>query len=121
MVQFTEKGDRADGSLVRRFLVAAARRIAIETLMRSVDIVVFKIIGQDAAEMIFTKNNHVIETLSANRADDALRIRVFPRRTHGGFHFLNIDALNTPLKLFALLSRHCHAKDIAVPRHTERR
>ena len=83
MVQSAEKGGRADGTVVRRFLVATAGRVAIEPLMCSVDVVIVEIIGKDAAEMVFVENNHVIQTLSADRADYSLRVRILPGRTNG--------------------------------------
>jgi hypothetical protein len=35
--------------------------------VRPMDMIVFKVLGKDAAEMVFTENNHVIQTLSAYR------------------------------------------------------
>jgi len=53
----------------------------MKALMRAMDMIVFKVFCKDAAEMIFTEDNHVIQALSANRADHSLRSkRGGPRR-----------------------------------------
>jgi hypothetical protein len=47
MVQSTEEGDRTD----QRFSFAAQRCVAIQSLVRPMDMIVFKVLRKDAAEM----------------------------------------------------------------------
>lgn len=58
------------------------RRILLKRHVRSADVVIFiDVFVQHAMQMSFIKNNHVVQTLSAQRADDAFCNRILPWRT----------------------------------------
>ena len=48
-------------------------------------VVIVKIATENSLEMVFVENNDMIQTLSANAADDALDVGILPRasRCHG--------------------------------------
>src|SRR6266446_2209370 len=73
---FRDGDDRARG---RRAYRAGLRAILVERQMRSASVIVLEIGRQDAAQVGFIENDDVIETLAADRADDALDIGVLPR------------------------------------------
>ena len=47
---------------------------------------------QDANQSGFIHDDHVIEALASDGADEPLRIRVLPRGTRGGAEFLDVHA-----------------------------
>jgi hypothetical protein len=57
---------------------AALRTILVEREVRSHRIVIVKVRRQYAAQMTVIEDDDVIETLTANRADDALDVGVLP-------------------------------------------
>ncbi len=44
--------------------------------------------------MSLAQHNHVIQTVSANRTDDAFAIRILPRRTRCGDHFIHAHVVD---------------------------
>ncbi len=56
------------------------RRVLTEGQMRSGSLVVFKVRLQNPAETRFAQDDHIIETLPANRANESLNVAVLPGR-----------------------------------------
>ena len=54
--------------------------------------VVRQVPGQDARQSGFIQDDHAIETLASDGADDPLRVRVLPRGTRGGAELLDAHA-----------------------------
>ena len=72
---FREGDDLARGRCADR---ARLRAILGEGQMRSASVIVSETDREDAAQLGFIENDHVIETLAADRANDALDIGVLP-------------------------------------------
>src|SRR5262249_19821070 len=68
--------------------------------MRSRVVIIVGVISQDSAQMIFTKDNQMIETLSANRADDAFSIWILEGRSRRGDHLFDLHPLYSQSKFF---------------------
>ena len=62
-----------------------------EAQMAASLVVVGRVLQKDADEMTFTKCDDLIGALAANRSDDALPVRVLPRRFPGADHLLDIQ------------------------------
>jgi hypothetical protein len=54
--------------------------------MRSGFVMVLKILGQDAAQVMLVEDDDVIQTFAADRADEALDIWILPRGPRRGNH-----------------------------------
>jgi hypothetical protein len=65
------------------------RGVHIQDPMRAIGVVVIKIRLQDALEVPFLRNDHVIKHLAANAADEPYDVRILPRRPRGDQDFLN--------------------------------
>ena len=105
MVQAAEKGNGFNGSVFRWLAPPAQRRIAAQSLMRSVGVVVLEILGQDAAQMALTENDHVIEALATYRADQPLHVGILPRTAVRGLDIFDTERLDAPRKFFAVNSK----------------
>jgi hypothetical protein len=68
------------------------RRVLRQREMRSRLVVVRHVPTQDANQSSFIHDDHVIEALASDGADEPLCIRVLPRRTRGGAEFLDAHA-----------------------------
>lgn len=62
------------------------RRILVKRHVRSADIVVFKdIFMQDSIQMLFTKNDHMVETFPAKCTDDTFGEWILPWTSWGSW------------------------------------
>ena len=95
-----EEWDRNDFALIWRFSTTATRCITIEPLVRAMLVIVLKILGQDSIQVSFAQHNDMIETLSADRTDDALRVRILPGAVIGRSDFFDAEACHAMLKFF---------------------
>src|SRR5262249_5629220 len=66
-----------DLSLHRRFDLSWNRRVSLPCLMGARIVIIVQVIPQDWAQVIFTDDDQMIETLSANRADDAFGVWIW--------------------------------------------
>ena len=64
-------------------------RVFAQREMRSRLVVVRQVPGQDARQSGFIHDDHMIETLAPDGADDPLRVRVLPRGTTSSADLLN--------------------------------
>ena len=62
--------------------------------MSSGPVIVREVAGQDAAQVLFTKDEHVIQTLAPDGADESLRERVLPRGVRRGQDFTDSHVLH---------------------------
>jgi hypothetical protein len=70
---FGDHDDRPGGCLRDR---SAIRRVFLEAEMRSTPMIVPDVGREDAPKMRLVHDDHVIETLSSDRADQALDVRI---------------------------------------------
>ena len=61
---------------------------------------------QRPSQMPFSEDDHMIQTLSANAADEAFRERILPRTPCCRDHFLNAHSLNPSSKIGYRILRH---------------
>ena len=94
MVQATDFGDRNDPAAFRRLDRPPVWCILIEREVSSGPVIVRDVAGQDAAQVLFTKDEDVIETLAPEGADEPLRARVLPRAVRRGQDFTDSHALH---------------------------
>src|SRR5258708_364460 len=106
------KGD--DHARGRRTYRAGLRAILGERQMRSGAAIVLEIGRQDAAQVGFVENDDVIETLAADRADDALDIGVLPRGARSGDDLVDPHRPDTIAEALAI-------RGISVPQQVARR
>src|SRR4051812_2475588 len=62
--------------------------------MRSPLMVIAEICGERAAQGLLMEDDHVIQALAANRADDSFHIGALPGRTRCGQHLLDSHRLH---------------------------
>ncbi len=84
MMQPADLRDCDDLALLRRFDLSWSRRVSLQCLMRSRVVIIVQVIPQGSAQVIFTDDDQMIETLSANRADDAFGVWILERRSRRG-------------------------------------
>jgi hypothetical protein len=68
-------------------------RVLGQREMRPRMVVIRHVSSQDAGESSFIHDDHVIETLASNGADDPLRVRVLGPRTRSGVELLDAHAI----------------------------
>jgi hypothetical protein len=95
MMQATDLGDLHDPARLGELDGSAVRRIFAEREMRARLMVIGEVVGQDAAQMSFAEDQNVIQTLAADRADEALRERVLPRTLRRRKDFVDAHALHS--------------------------
>jgi hypothetical protein len=61
-----------------------------------------EVISQDSAQVIFTDDDQMIETLSANRANYAFRVWILERRSWRGGDFFDLHPCHSMAKLFSI-------------------
>src|SRR5262249_34407556 len=89
-----------DLSLHRRFDLSGSRRVPLQCLMPSRVVIIVEVISQDSAQVIFTDDDQMIETLSANRANDAFGGWILEGRSRRGDHLFNLHPLYSQSKFF---------------------
>jgi len=82
--------------------------------MRSRVVIIVEVISQGSAQVIFADDDQMIETLSANRADDAFRVWILEGRSRRGDHFFNLHSLYSQ-------SKFCPVNLISIPEQIARR
>src|SRR5215468_1727061 len=82
--------------------------------MRSRVVIIVQVIAQGSAQVIFTDDDQMIETLSANRADDAFRVWILEGRSRRCDHFFNLHSLYSQ-------SKFCPVDLISIPERIARR
>jgi hypothetical protein len=73
---FGDRDDRPGGSFRDR---SAIGRVFLEAQVRSTPMIVPAVSREDAPKMRLVDDDHVIETLSSDRADQAFDVRILPR------------------------------------------
>jgi hypothetical protein len=73
-----------------------------------------QVIPQDSAQVIFTDDDQMIDTLSANRADDAFGVWILEGGSRRGDHFFNLHSLYSQ-------SKFCPVNLISIPEQIARR
>jgi hypothetical protein len=64
--------------------------------------VVVEVSGQDAAEVSFAEDEHVIQAFASDRSDEPFRERILPRAMRRREHLLDLHALQAVPKLLAV-------------------
>src|SRR5215470_15187402 len=77
MMQPADLGDCDDLALLLRFDLSRSRRVPLQCLMRARIVIIVQVIPQGSAQLIFTDDDQMIETFSANQADDAFRVWIW--------------------------------------------
>jgi hypothetical protein len=78
MMQATDFGNLQDPARLGELEGPDVRRILVESEVRARLVMVAEVSGQDAAQVSFTEDENVIETLSPYRADEAFREGILP-------------------------------------------
>ena len=78
VMQTTDFGDRDDRTALRRLDWATVGGVLVEREMCASLMVVREVADQDAAQVPFTEDEHVIQTLPPDRPDEALREGILP-------------------------------------------
>ena len=70
--------------------------------MRARVVIIVEVISQGSVQVIFTDDDQMIETLSANRANYEFGVWILERRMWRGDHFLNLHPIHPASKLFSI-------------------
>src|SRR5262245_6034685 len=65
-------------------------------------VVVLEVLGEDAAQMSLARDDDVVETFSPDGPNQALHVRIRPRRPRRGEHFLDSERLYMTAELVAI-------------------
>ena len=96
---FGDRDDRPTGGSRDRSVIW---RVFLEAKVRSAPMIVPPVRLEDAPEMRLVDDDHVIETLSSNRADQAFDIRILPWTRRRGNDFGEAHASHSALKHVAV-------------------
>lgn len=113
MMEATHLWERDDLTGLGWVYRAALRTILVEREMRSRPVVIASVRRQHAAQMTFIEDDEVIETVAANRADDALDVGVLPGRSWRSNDLLDADGLEA-------IAEGRTIGRVAVPQHISR-
>jgi hypothetical protein len=94
---FWKCDDSADGLYRPRIW-----RISLQREMEPAAMVIRKVRTQRAPQRLFTKNNHMVQTFSANRADYAFHVSTLPGRPGSAKDFLDIHYCDLPAELLPI-------------------
>ena len=94
MMQATDLGNRDDPTDLRPLDWPSVGGIFVERKVSSRPVIVRDVAGQDAAQVRFTKDEHMVQTLAPDRADEPFREGVLPRAGRGGQDFPDAHALH---------------------------
>ena len=95
MMQAANLRNRHDLAMRRRLHLTWCRRVAIQRQMWPGIVIVVKVVRNDAVKMPFVQHDHVVQTLSADAADDPFAIGILPGRPWCNWDFLKTHALDT--------------------------
>ena len=79
MVEATDFAKRDDAAEFRLLNWPAVGRILVERQVSACPVVVREVASQGTAQVLFAKDDVVIQTLAPDGADESLRERVLPR------------------------------------------
>jgi hypothetical protein len=96
---FGDRNDRPGGCSRDRSVIW---RVFLEAEVRSAPMIILAVGLEDAPEMRFVDDDHVIETLSSDRADQAFNIRILPWTRRRGDDFGDAHASQSALKNVAV-------------------
>src|SRR6267143_1269260 len=102
MMQATDFGNLHDPARVGELDGPGVGRILVERKMSASAVIVLEVAGQDAAEVSFAENEHVIQTLAPDRADEARGERILPGAVGRREDFGDPQALHAVPKLLAV-------------------
>jgi hypothetical protein len=102
VMQSTNLGSRDHFTLIGRLDFSGNRSIAIEREMCPGSVVVFEVAGQNPNQVILVDDDHMIETLTSDRADQPFNERILPRGPKGGHDLLDIHVLNALPEVLAV-------------------
>jgi hypothetical protein len=95
MMQATDFANRHDRTRLGELDQPAARRILVEREMSASPVIVREVANQDAAQVPFAEDEHVIQTLPPDRADEPLREWILPGAVRRRQDFTDAHALHT--------------------------
>src|SRR5262249_43092277 len=84
MMQPADLWDCDDLALRWRFDLSWKWRVPLQGPMRARIVIIVQVFPQDSAQLVFTDDDQMIETLSANRADDAFGVWILEGRSRRG-------------------------------------
>ena len=93
MVEATDFANRDDPADFRLLNWPAVGRILVERQVRARLVVVREVASQGAAQVLFSEDDNVIQTLAPNRADEALGEGGLPRAVRRRQDFTDAHAL----------------------------
>src|SRR5262245_66539172 len=102
MMQPADLRDCDDLALLRRFDLSRSRRVPLQCLMRSGVVIIIDVIPQGPAQVIFTDDDQMIETLSADRANYAFGVRILERRSRRRGDLFDLHPCRSTAKLFSI-------------------
>ena len=102
MVQATDFGDLHDLARRGKLDRPDVWSILVEREMGARPVIVSEIEGQDAAEMLLAEDEHVIQALAPDRADEPLHERLLPRALRRREYLLDSHALQAVSKWLAV-------------------
>src|SRR5262245_38731392 len=102
MMQPADLRNCDDLALRRRFDLSWKWRVPLQCLMRARIVIIVQVIPHDSAQVIFTDDDQMIKTLSANRADYAFGVWILPGRVRSGDHFFDPHSCYPPPKFVSV-------------------
>ena len=79
MMQAAEYWLRNNAPLVWGLNFSRRLRVAVERLMRAIQVGVLEVLTENSNQMCLVQNDDVIKALATNRVDQALGVSVLPR------------------------------------------
>jgi hypothetical protein len=102
VMETTDFGDRDDRSGACSRDRSVIWRVFLKAEMRSAPMIILAVELEDAPEMRLVDDDHVIETLSSDRADQAFDIRILPWTCRRGDDFGDAHPSQSALKNVAV-------------------
>ena len=113
VMQAADVRDRNDAAAARRLDLTRDRCIAVERQVASRFVVVREVVGKDPQQMSLIEDDHVIQALATNRADQPLDVRILPRRAVRDDDFFDAQVFDALTEIQAVDS-------VVIPNHETR-
>jgi hypothetical protein len=98
MVEPAESRKCDDFAGARRLDRASDRCVALERHMRSILVVISRVLADETEKMPFPENDQVVDQLPAQRADPPLRMPVLPRRALRDLDLLDAEVIDARIE-----------------------
>jgi hypothetical protein len=104
VVESTDSRERDHAAVFDGLRVATMRRSLVQRLVNPVFVIIDDVRAENPSKMLFTKHDHVVETVAADGPNDPLDVWILPGATRRADDFFDTHRLHSSDELLAVYS-----------------